>query len=62
LPTWTNNTAELGFAGVIFVLHAFQKRSMRGIETTKRDIEIIKARLKAAEAHYQEIYGKGDKR
>jgi phage-related protein len=50
------------FAGVIYVLHAFQKKSRKGIETPKRDIEIIKARLKAAEAHYQETCGKGDKR
>ena len=45
------------FAGVIYVLHAFQKKSKRGIETPKRDIEIIKARLKTAEAHYRENYG-----
>jgi len=50
------------FAGVIYVLHAFQKKSKRGIETPKREIEIIKVRLKAAEAHYQENYGKGGKR
>jgi phage-related protein len=50
------------FAGVIYVLHAFQKKSRKGIETPKRDIEIVKARLRAAEAHYQETYGKGDKR
>jgi phage-related protein len=49
------------FAGVIYVLHAFQKKSKRGIETPKRDIEIIKARLKVAEAHYRETYGKGAK-
>jgi phage-related protein len=49
------------FAGVIYVLHAFQKKSRKGIATPKRDIEIIKARLKVAEAHHQETYGKGDK-
>ena len=34
------------FAGVIYVLHAFQKKSKKGIGTPKREIEIIKARLK----------------
>jgi phage-related protein len=47
------------FAGVVYVLHAFQKKSKKGIETPKRDIEVIKARLKLAEAHYRENYGKG---
>ena len=50
------------FAGVIYVLHAFQKKSKKGIRTPKHEVEIIKARLKTAEAHYQENYGKGDKR
>ncbi|HEU0083439.1 MAG TPA: type II toxin-antitoxin system RelE/ParE family toxin [Bradyrhizobium sp.] len=47
------------FAGVVYVLHAFQKKSRKGIETPKRDIELIKARLRLAEAHYRENYGKG---
>jgi phage-related protein len=50
------------FARAVYVLHAFQKKSRKGIETPKRDIDIIKARLKMAEAHYQETYGKGGKR
>jgi phage-related protein len=45
------------FAGVVYVLHAFQKKSRKGIETPKRDIEIIRMRLKLAEAHYQANYG-----
>ena len=47
------------FAGVVYVLHAFQKKSKKGIETPKRDIELIKARLKLAETHYRENFGKG---
>ena len=47
------------FAGVIYVLHAFQKKSKKGIETPKREIEAIKTRLKVAEAHYRENYRKG---
>jgi phage-related protein len=36
------------FAGVIYVLHAFQKKSKKRIETPKREIEVIKTRLKVA--------------
>ncbi|WP_349517337.1 MULTISPECIES: type II toxin-antitoxin system RelE/ParE family toxin [Bradyrhizobium] len=49
------------FAAVVYVLHAFQKKSKKGIETPRREIEVIKARLKTAEAHYRENYGKGSK-
>lgn len=52
----------LRFAGVIYVLHAFQKKSKKGIQTPKREIEIVRMRLKTAEVHYQENYGKGAKR
>jgi phage-related protein len=47
------------FAGVIYVLHAFQKKSKKGIATPQRDIDLIKARLKRAEEHYKENYVKG---
>jgi phage-related protein len=47
------------FAAVVYVLHAFQKKSKKKIETPKRDIELIKARLKLVEAHCRENYGKG---
>jgi len=35
--------------GVIYVLHAFQKKSKKGIATPKTEIDKIKRRLKAAE-------------
>ena len=35
-------------AGVIYVLHAFQKKSKKGIATPKKDIDLIKKRLKLA--------------
>jgi phage-related protein len=35
--------------GVIYVLHAFQKKSKKGISTPKTEIEKIKRRLKEAE-------------
>jgi len=47
---------------VIYVLHAFQKKSRKGIATPKHEIDVIKARLKVAEAHYRENYGKGGKK
>lgn len=40
------------FAGAIYVLHAFQKKSTKGISTPKREIDLIRERLKRAEEHY----------
>lgn len=39
----------LRYAGAVYILHAFQKKSMTGRETTLRDIELIKKRLRLAE-------------
>jgi phage-related protein len=47
------------FAGVIYVLHAFQKKSRKEIETPKHEIDVIKAGLRMAEAHCRQNYGKG---
>jgi phage-related protein len=47
------------FAGVVYVLHAFQKKSKKGIATPQREIDLIKARLKRAEDHYKANYVKG---
>lgn len=38
------------FAGAVYVLHCFQKKSTQGIATPKHDVELIKSRLKAVEA------------
>ena len=43
------------FAEAVFVLHCFQKKSKRGIETPKADMDIIHARLKVAEAFAKEL-------
>ena len=43
------------FAGMVFVLHCFQKKSKRGIATPKEDMDIIRARLKVAEALAKEL-------
>jgi phage-related protein len=37
------------FAGIVYVLHAFQKKSKRGAATPKADIDLIRQRLKRAE-------------
>lgn len=41
----------LKFRQAVYVLHAFQKKSSSGMQTPKSDIEKIRERLKAAEAH-----------
>jgi phage-related protein len=42
------------FAGVVYVLHAFQKKSKKGARTPTGEIAKVKARLKEAEEHYAE--------
>ncbi|GAA4413844.1 hypothetical protein GCM10011450_22380 [Advenella faeciporci] len=43
------------FAEAVFVLHVFRKKSKRGIETPKPDMDIIHQRLKAAAIVAQEL-------
>jgi phage-related protein len=43
------------FEEAVFVLHAFQKKSKRGIETPKEDMEIIHRRLKTAAIMAEEL-------
>ena len=40
------------FREAVYVLHAFQKKSKHGIRTPKHEIELIRRRLRAAEADY----------
>jgi phage-related protein len=40
-------------ADTVYVLHCFQKKSTKGIETPKREMDMIRERLKAAQAHAQ---------
>ncbi|MBF0339502.1 MAG: type II toxin-antitoxin system RelE/ParE family toxin [Magnetococcales bacterium] len=35
--------------GVVYVLHAFQKKSKRGIATPKQEIDLVKSRLQLAQ-------------
>ena len=41
------------FAGAVYVLHAFKKKSKSGIKTPRHELELIARRLKMAEADYQ---------
>lgn len=44
------------FAEAVYVLHAFQKKSKRGIATPKADIDLVTSRLKTAE-EYSKVHG-----
>jgi phage-related protein len=46
------------FPEVIYVLHAFQKKSPKGIKTARRDVDLVAARLKIAQEDHKERYGK----
>ena len=43
------------FKEAVFVLHCFQKKSTKGAATPKVDMDIIRARLKVAEARAKEL-------
>ena len=42
------------FEDAIYVFHAFQKKSKRGIATPKKETDLIRQRLAAAEKDYRE--------
>ncbi len=41
------------FEGAVYVLHAFQKKSHKGIATPKSDMDLIKLRLRQAGDDYR---------
>ena len=43
------------FAHRVFVLHVFQKKSKSGIATPKKEVDLIRARLRAAEKRAKEL-------
>jgi len=45
----------LRYAGAVYVLHAFQKKSKTGRETPRRDMELIKQRMREAERIAKEV-------
>lgn len=46
------------FPEVVYVLHAFQKKSPSGIRTAKRDVDLVAQRLKVAQKDHEEHHGK----
>ena len=42
------------FGEVVYVLHVFQKKSKRGIATPKKELELIRKRLKLAEQDHKQ--------
>jgi phage-related protein len=46
------------FREVVYVLHAFQKKSPKGIKTARPDVELVARRLKTAQEDYEARYGK----
>lgn len=46
------------FHEAVYVLHAFQKKSTRGIKTAQRDVELVSDRLRLAREDYSIRYGK----
>lgn len=47
---------------VVYVVHVFQKKSKKGKQTPKEEIDLIEKRLKWAEQLYKEEYGKKSKK
>jgi len=45
------------FAGAVYVLHAFQKKSPSGVRTARRDVVLVAERLKAAQRDYEGHHG-----
>ncbi|MBV9430764.1 MAG: type II toxin-antitoxin system RelE/ParE family toxin [Hyphomicrobiales bacterium] len=42
------------FAGVVYVLHAFQKKSNKGVATPRRELALVEERLKRAREDYEQ--------
>jgi phage-related protein len=48
------------FPEAVYVLHAFKKKSKRGVKTPQREIDLIAKRLKDAEHDHAQRFKKGD--
>jgi len=49
------------FERAVYVLHAFQKKSPKGVKTARTDVELVSRRLKVAGEDYEARYGKRPK-
>lgn len=43
------------FGNAVYVLHCFQKKSHKGIETPRQDMDLIRDRLKLAQKHSEGV-------
>jgi phage-related protein len=49
------------FRLAIYVLHAFQKKSRKGIKTPRPALDLVEKRLRTAAEHYEEHYERQDR-
>jgi phage-related protein len=54
--------AAVRFREVVYVLHAFQKKSPTGVRTARCDIALVEQRLKVAQRDYEARHGKAARR
>jgi phage-related protein len=48
----------VSFGSAVYVLHVFKKKSSTGIGTPRPALELIRTRLRMAEAHHEQTYRK----
>lgn len=65
---WRTTLAILGAPLILFVsrlavyvVHAFQKKSPKGIKTARRDADLVSERLRQAYRDYEERYDQAEK-
>jgi len=49
------------FGDAVYVLHAFQKKSPKGIKTAQTDVDLVRQRLRMAREDYEARHGKPKK-
>ena len=47
------------FETAVYVLHAFQEKAKRGIATPKRELDLVRRRLRVAEQHWRQTHDGG---
>jgi phage-related protein len=48
------------FSGVVYVLHAFQKKSKKGRKTPDHDLDLVRRRLRVAEEDHKRLLERED--
>jgi phage-related protein len=60
----TNRTFRVMYVvrlrGIMYVLHAFNKKAKHGQKTPQRDLDLLEQRLRMAKHDYEERYGKNE--